>query len=102
MSREILAPKELFYKLCLIEKVIGKKKLFKNSARLIDLDILDYGGLIITDEIILPHPRMHERKFVLNPLETIDKNWVHPKLKSKIPQLRANIRSQQYLKEILT
>ena len=95
-----ISPKELFNKLANIEIVLGKKKKCRHGARLIDIDMLDYGGIIYKDEIVLPHPKLHLRNFVLNPLESIHKDWMHPSLRLKIPQLRAQIKQHQKLKEI--
>jgi 2-amino-4-hydroxy-6-hydroxymethyldihydropteridine diphosphokinase len=62
-----------------IEKRMGSKKLVAKGPRLIDLDILLYGGETIdTPELQVPHPRMHLRKFVLVPLAEIAPNLKHP------------------------
>ncbi len=95
-----ISPKDLFNKLANVEIILGKKKKYRHGARLIDIDMLDYGGIIYKDEIVLPHPKLHLRKFVLNPLESIDKDWMHPSLNLKIPQLKAQIKEYQRLKEI--
>ena len=56
-------------KICkIIEKNLGRKKSFKNSPRKCDIDILDYDNKKTNEQIILPHPRMHKRAFVLIPL----------------------------------
>ena len=73
-----LKPLDLL-KLCKeIEIFLGRKKSFKNSPRICDIDVLDYGKKTILNGIILPHPRMHSRNFVLVPLFELDKNWTHP------------------------
>ena len=75
-------------KICkIIEKKLGRKKNFKNSPRECDIDILDYDNRKTKDQIILPHPRMHKRNFVLIPLFEINKAWKHPKLKNNIKSL---------------
>ena len=56
-----------------IEKSLGRKKAKRNSPRECDIDILDYKGRQINKEIILPHPRLHKRNFVLFPLFELDK-----------------------------
>ena len=61
-----------------IEKNIGRKKSAINSPRECDIDIIDYENKIINSEIILPHPRMHNRSFVLLPLFELNKDWKHP------------------------
>ena len=60
----------------------------KNGPRIIDLDILFYGNGIINEKgLTIPHPRLHERLFVLQPLKEISKNFVHPILKKSILEL---------------
>ena len=71
-----------------IEKSLGRKKTKKNSPRECDIDILDYDKANnAVENIILPHPRMHKRNFVLIPLFEINKNWIHPKSKQHIKSL---------------
>ena len=75
-------------KICkIIEKKLGRKKSFKNSPRVCDIDILDYNNRQIKEHIILPHPRMHIRNFVLLPLFEINKVWRHPLKKQDIKTL---------------
>lgn len=63
----------------LIERALGRTRTFPNAPRTIDIDILDYGGLMLdTPELILPHPRLHQRAFVLVPLAEIAPEWRHP------------------------
>ena len=70
-----------------IEKSLGRKKAKRNSPRECDIDILDYKGRQINKEIILPHPRLHKRNFVLFPLFELDKSWKHPISKHHIKKL---------------
>ena len=75
-------------KLCKkIEKNLGRKKTFKNSPRECDIDIIDFSNSNMKSEVILPHPRMHIRNFVLFPLFELNKNWRHPILKQNIKKL---------------
>ena len=56
-----------------IEKAMGRERLIKWGPRTIDLDLIQYGDLISkADELTLPHPRVHERKFVLEPWHEIE------------------------------
>ena len=80
-----------------LEIEIGRKKKRNNISRLIDIDILDFKGKIIHKGIILPHPRMHCRKFVLNPMKKIAPNWKHPVYNKKIDFLITKIKSHQTL-----
>ena len=70
-----------------IEKSLGRRKANRNSPRECDIDILDYKGRTINKEIILPHPRLHKRNFVLFPLFELDKSWKHPISKHHIKKL---------------
>ena len=85
-----LAPFEIL-KICnLIESKLGRTRSKKNSPRTCDIDIIDYNGKILNqnhDKLILPHPRMIKRNFVLLPLFEVNKSWKHPKLKINIVDL---------------
>ncbi len=70
-----------------IETNLGRKKTPKNSPRECDIDIIDYKKVISMNKIILPHPRMHSRVFVLLPLFEINKDWRHPISKYHIKNL---------------
>ena len=70
-----------------IEKSLGRKISKINSPRICDIDILDYGNKVMKNGINLPHPRMHQRNFVLIPLFEIRKKWLHPKSKDHIKTL---------------
>ena len=70
-----------------IEKILGRRKTAKNSPRTCDIDILNYDNIQSKKGIILPHPRLHKRNFVLFPLFEIDKDWVHPVNKNHIKKL---------------
>tara|TARA_Y100000389_G_scaffold138790_1_gene136549 strand:+ start:620 stop:1096 length:477 start_codon:yes stop_codon:yes gene_type:complete len=81
------SPKKLLEIFKYIEKKLGRKKDLQNSPRTCDIDIIAYDKKILTGNISIPHARMHKRNFVLIPLYELDKNWVHPKLKSNIKKL---------------
>ena len=69
----------------LIQKKIGRIKTKKNDPRVIDIDIIDFNGLIKnTKNLILPHPRAHLRNFVLYPISEIDPKWSHPILNKNV------------------
>ncbi len=83
-----LSPKNLFKVIKDIEKKMGRINTKINSPRTCDIDILDYNGLLYNnDKLIIPHPRIHNRNFVLFPLFEIEKQWVHPNKKLKIHEL---------------
>ena len=70
-----------------IEKKLGRKKAPKNSPRICDIDIIDFDRLVLNGSLNLPHPRMHERNFVLFPLFEIERGWIHPVKKTNIKKL---------------
>ncbi len=79
---------KLFDEIILIEKKIGRVKSIKNSPRVCDIDIIDFNGLIKRNKSsILPHPRCHNRNFVLYPIREIDPKWIHPISKKNIDLL---------------
>ena len=82
-----LKPLDLLKKCKKIEIKLGRKKSAKNSPRECDIDILDYDKMLVSSKIILPHPRLHMRNFVLVPLYEINKDWVHPNSKCHIKRL---------------
>lgn len=74
-----LLPGELMRTLLLIEKAFGRVRKTKWEPRSLDLDLIDYGGLISdAPHLMLPHPWMHERAFVLKPLQDVAPGWRHP------------------------
>ena len=78
LSGEI-APAALLQALQRIEAALGRRRTVPNAARAIDLDILAMGDLIRSaPDPVLPHPRMHERAFVLAPLLDVAPDWRHP------------------------
>ena len=85
-----LVPLELL-KICnLVELKLGRIRNKKNAPRTCDIDIIDYDKKILKEKknkLILPHPRMNERNFVLIPLFEIDKSWKHPKSRINIVNL---------------
>ena len=82
-----LKPFELLKTCKEIEINLGRKKSAKNSPRECDIDIIDYEKMILKSKIILPHPRMHARNFVLLPLFEINEDWKHPISKLHIKRL---------------
>lgn len=83
-----LAPSELLELCHEIENSRGRVRLFANSPRSLDLDILLYGDLVMNDKrLTIPHPRLAERRFVLKPLAQIAPEVFHPVLKKTIGSL---------------
>jgi 2-amino-4-hydroxy-6-hydroxymethyldihydropteridine diphosphokinase len=74
-----LEPLALLWSLKELEIKLGRQPTFHYGPRLIDIDMLFYGDRILsTQELILPHPRVAEREFVLRPLADIAPDWKHP------------------------
>lgn len=69
----MLPPLALLRALQAIEQAFGRVRSVRNAPRTLDLDLLDYGGMVLHgDELTLPHPRAHLRAFVLRPLAEIE------------------------------
>ena len=87
-----LKPCELLSELLEIERVNGRVRKRQNEARTLDLDILLMGDSILnTDDLTLPHPRMHERAFVMVPLAEIAPETIHPILKRTASEIAAHL-----------
>jgi 7,8-dihydro-6-hydroxymethylpterin-pyrophosphokinase len=79
---------ELLERTRAIEARMGRVRSFRNGPRLIDIDLLDVRGQSLqTKTLTLPHPRMRERRFVLEPLAEIAPRWRHPGLGKTARQL---------------
>jgi len=83
----------------IIEQKFGRVRVFKNMPRCIDLDIISFNGNIKKSLLLtIPHPRMHQRKFVLLPLFEIDSHWLHPLLKKNINYFLGKVKYQRIKK----
>ena len=85
-----------------IEKIFGRIRKKKNEPRIIDLDIVDYKNQIVSfnKKLKIPHPRMHQRAFVLLPLRELNPFWVHPESKIKISTLIKELDKNQEIQII--
>jgi 2-amino-4-hydroxy-6-hydroxymethyldihydropteridine diphosphokinase len=83
-----LDPEPLLKHLKRLEVALGRKETFQNGPRLIDLDILFYDELILnTRSLVIPHPRLQERGFVLLPLMDLDPDLTHPVSKKSVREM---------------
>jgi 2-amino-4-hydroxy-6-hydroxymethyldihydropteridine diphosphokinase len=85
-----LGPQELMRRLLGVERAMGRERegAVAKGPRVIDLDLLLYGDWVLwAEDLILPHPRMEERRFVLEPLAEIAPEWVHPVLGVPVREL---------------
>ena len=85
-------PRALLKELKALETRLGRIPSFPNGPRVIDLDILFYDDKVLfedddTTPLFIPHPRLHEREFVLKPLSYILPEYVHPKFHKPVYQL---------------
>lgn len=89
----LLSPFDLLTFLQAVETAIGNRRIEKQGPRVIDLDIIFYADLLIeTDDLIIPHPRAHLRRFVLEPLCEVASDFIHPSLEISICELLNNLR----------
>lgn len=82
------SPEEIFIQTQEIEKRLGRVRTVKNGPRTIDIDFLLYDRLVFKKRhLVIPHPRMHARRFVLQPLAEIASKKRHPVLKKTVASL---------------
>ena len=90
-----LAAEDLLKEIKNLESRIGRRPTFRYGPRVIDIDILFYDDLVMqTPDLILPHPRMAERGFVLRPLADIAPDWRHPQSGQDTLSMLAKIKTQ--------
>ncbi len=91
-----LTPADLLSWVKTVEQDLGRRPAPPNGPRIIDVDILLYGGIVVNSPgLQIPHPRMHLRAFVLIPLAELDGSLVHPTLNTTIGDLAARVEGQQ-------
>jgi 2-amino-4-hydroxy-6-hydroxymethyldihydropteridine diphosphokinase len=96
-----LPPEALLDRLLRLEQRFGRRRGRINATRMLDLDLLDYDGMLIdTATLALPHPRLHLRRFVLAPLCDIAPGWRHPRLGPTAAELLAGLPAGQPVRRI--
>ena len=87
-----LEPEPLLRHLKRMETALGRVPNFQNGPRAIDIDILFFDKMIInTPPLVVPHPRLHERAFVLVPLAEIEPDFIHPILQRPINKILEDV-----------
>lgn len=80
-----------------LEARFGRERKILNAPRSLDLDIIDFAGQVSEANPILPHPRAHQRAFVLLPLSEIDAAWKHPERDKSAFELLAELPTKDVL-----
>jgi 2-amino-4-hydroxy-6-hydroxymethyldihydropteridine diphosphokinase len=94
-------PRQLIAGILGIERGMGRQRKQKNGPRIIDIDILLFGSSIIDlPSLTVPHPKMHERRFVLEPLAEIAPEARHPVFKRTVRELRDALPAGQAVKRL--
>jgi 2-amino-4-hydroxy-6-hydroxymethyldihydropteridine diphosphokinase len=96
------APRQLLETLLLIESRLGRERTLKWGPRTIDLDILFYDDRVIREvDLVIPHPEMEKRRFVLEPLSEIAPDLIHPVIRKTISALKEALETgEQAIKKL--
>ena len=95
-----LAPAALLAALHDVEADFGRARTVQNAPRLLDLDLLAYDDVVTDGNLMLPHPRLAERAFVLYPLRDVAPDWVHPLLNITISALLDRLHADQAIMSV--
>lgn len=92
-------PEEVMSQLLRVEQLLGRTRNQSKGPRIIDLDLLLFGNTTCDTQLLtLPHPRMHHRRFVLEPLAELAPRLIHPTLNKTISELLASLEDQSAVK----
>ena len=101
LIQTLLDPARLLHSVLSIEKTGGRIRSEKNAPRTIDIDILFFNHQVLHEPgLTIPHPRIAERRFVLEPLHEISPNYIHPVLGKTISQLLLECTDELAVKKI--
>lgn len=94
-----VSPSQMLARMLRIEYLLGRRDKNQTKPRTVDLDLLLFGDIKYSTEfLIVPHPRMHERRFVLVPLAELAPHIVHPTLNKEIKQLLSETKDDSAVK----
>jgi 2-amino-4-hydroxy-6-hydroxymethyldihydropteridine diphosphokinase len=90
-----LFPRQLLHRILKIERAMGRKRVAPKGPRTIDIDILLYGGAVVAaPELDIPHPRMADRRFVLEPLAELAPDLRHPVTRKTVREMLGAVMDQ--------
>jgi 2-amino-4-hydroxy-6-hydroxymethyldihydropteridine diphosphokinase len=90
-----LFPKQLLAHTARVERELGRRRSVPKGPRTIDIDILLYGRVVVdTPDLVIPHPRLAERRFVLEPLSELAPELRHPVTQRTVSEMLAAVRHQ--------
>jgi len=96
-----LMPRQLLRVVRHIERQLGRRRMVRGGPRKLDIDILFYGGAIVrARDLVIPHPRLAERRFVLVPLREIAPTLRHPLLRKTLAELLAELRDSSQVRRV--
>jgi 2-amino-4-hydroxy-6-hydroxymethyldihydropteridine diphosphokinase len=94
-------PRQLLQALLDLERKMGRRRTLQKGPRTIDIDILLFGNSIVAAAgLTIPHPALHERRFVLEPLAEIASGVLHPVFKKTVQELRAALPPGQVVRKL--
>jgi 2-amino-4-hydroxy-6-hydroxymethyldihydropteridine diphosphokinase len=94
-------PKQLMAAILKIEQAMGRRRVQKKGPRTIDIDILLFGNSVVeSPDLTIPHPALHQRRFVLEPLAEIAPELRHPVFKQTVRELRDALPAGQTVRKI--
>lgn len=99
--RTVLGARDLLQALQNIENEMGRERGIKGGPRIIDLDIIFYGQIVISEHnLIVPHPEMHKRRFVLEPLGEIASYFIHPSFGVSVRGLKDRLSDNKIVEKV--